>query len=75
MFDKGLLIAKEFRDKDGAANASPSAGMSLRLDEFAPTPLHCEAIPSTTLTEFLVEAENEELKGEQRSRAGIGKGG
>ncbi|KFY69202.1 hypothetical protein V496_00433 [Pseudogymnoascus sp. VKM F-4515 (FW-2607)] len=62
------VVDVEFRDKDGVSNSSPDAGISLRIDDFAPTALHPFSpmseeilIPATTLAEFLADAENAEL--------------
>ncbi|OBT82395.1 hypothetical protein VE02_09586 [Pseudogymnoascus sp. 03VT05] len=75
-----LLISKEFRDKYSIAHSSYSAGISLRLDDFATTALHPSPmsepifIPTKTLTEYLFDAEKAEvmLKGNTGARQVLG---
>ncbi|KAH9204218.1 hypothetical protein DL95DRAFT_529357 [Leptodontidium sp. 2 PMI_412] len=75
------VVDLEFRDKDGIANSSLSAGISLRLDDFATTVLHPSPmsepifIPATTLTEFHVNAEKVEsmIKENTGARLTLGK--
>lgn len=68
------MCTQEFRNKDGIANSSPDAGLTLHLADFAPDALLPDPpppqqifIPAATLTWFLTDAENTERMIKDRS--------